>query len=280
MRFCVLNEVKKIMKLYQIKKDLIAKGIDEYEVREILLNVLNVDNLDSQQELTASQVRDILKAGKKHLKGMPVNKIFGVAYFYGMKLNINNHVLAPRSDTEVLVERVLQDINPQDKVLDLCTGSGAIALALAKYGNANVSAVDISRLALRVAKSNAQSLGLNVDILRSDMFSKVSGKYDIITCNPPYISATEYKTLDKSVRKYDPKLALVGKDNGMQFYKRLANECKDYLVDGGRLYMEIGYNQAQDVKDIFTREEYTDIEIIQDLGGRDRVIKVTKKEQL
>lgn len=268
------------MKLYQIKKALIAKGIDEYEVREILLNVLNVDNLDSQQELTASQVRDILKAGKKYLKGMPVNKIFGVAYFYGMKLNINSHVLAPRSDTEVLVERVLQDINPQDKVLDLCTGSGAIALAIAKYGNANVSAVDISRRALQVAKRNAQSLGLNVDILRSDMFSKVSGKYDIITCNPPYISATEYKTLDKSVRKYDPKLALVGKDNGLQFYKRLANECKDYLVDGGRLYMEIGYNQAQDVKDIFTREEYTDIEIIQDLGGRDRVIKVTKKEQL
>ena len=210
---------------------------------------------------------------EKRLGHMPIQYILNKAYFCGLPLYVNENVLIPRFDTEVLVEEVLK-ISKKDKskrILDICTGSGAIAIALKKLGGFDkVDALDISDKALEVAKRNAKELDLDINFLKSDMFSSLTSeiKYDIIVSNPPYIQSDVVDTLESEVKDFEPSLALDGDADGMKFYKIIAENYEDYLADNGVLALEIGYDEADDIRALF---EGKNVVIKKDLANLDRV---------
>ena len=210
---------------------------------------------------------------KKRLGHMPIQYILNKAYFCGLPLYVNENVLIPRFDTEVLVEEVLK-ISKKDKskrILDICTGSGAIAIALKKLGGfERVDALDISDKALEVARRNANELNLDINFLKSDMFSSLTceNKYDIIVSNPPYIQSDVVDTLESEVKDFEPRLALDGDADGMKFYKIIAENYENYLADNGVLALEIGYDEADDIRALF---EGKNVVIKKDLANLDRV---------
>ena len=210
---------------------------------------------------------------KKRLGHMPIQYILNKAYFCGLPLYVNENVLIPRFDTEVLVEEVLK-ISKKDRskrILDICTGSGAIAIALKKLGGfERVDALDISDKALEVAKKNAKELNLDINFLKSDMFSSLTceNKYDIIVSNPPYIQSDVVDTLESEVKDFEPRLALDGDADGMKFYKIIAKNYEKYLADNGVLALEIGYDEADDISALF---EGKNVVIKKDLANLDRV---------
>ena len=268
---CKLNILRKIA-----KSRLNLAGIDERDVDYIIGYELNMPLTEiplSTRDLTKRQYNSIIKKVKLRCKHKPITKIFGKAYFYGNEFIVNEHVLSPRFETEILVDEALEVIKTNDRVLDLCTGSGCIAVSIAKSVDAYVEACDISKKALKVAKRNAKLNNVNVDIYQSNMFSKVQGKFNVIVSNPPYIETEVVKTLDKEVVEHDPNLALDGGSDGLKFYREIANSIKNYLLDGGVLLMEIGYNQGDAVTNIF-KDIATDIEIVKDYGFNDRVVIV------
>jgi len=220
-----------------------------------------------------SKLDTLNKYVKKRLGHMPIQYILNKAYFCGLPLYVNENVLIPRFDTEVLVEEVLK-ISKKDKskrILDICTGSGAMAIALKKLGGfERVDALDISDKALEVAKRNANELDLNINFLKSDMFSSLTceNKYDIIVSNPPYIQSDVVDTLESEVKDFEPRLALDGDADGMKFYKIIAENYEDYLVDNGVLALEIGYDEANDIRALF---EGKNVVIKKDLANLDRV---------
>ena len=225
------------------------------------------------------EIEDISKLDKlneyveKRLGHMPIQYILNKAYFCGLPLYVNENVLIPRFDTEVLVEEVLA-LSKKDKskrILDMCTGSGAIAIALKKLGGFDkVDALDISDKALEVAKRNAKELDLDINFLKSDMFSSLTSeiKYDIIVSNPPYIQSDVVDTLENEVKDFEPRLALDGDADGMKFYKIIAKNYEDYLADNGVLALEIGYDEADDIRALF---EGKNVVIKKDLANLDRV---------
>lgn len=210
---------------------------------------------------------------KKRLGHMPIQYILNKAYFCGLPLYVNENVLIPRFDTEVLVEEVLK-LSKKDKskrILDICTGSGAIAIALKKLGGfERVDALDISDKALEVARRNANELSLDISFLKSDMFSSLTceNKYDIIVSNPPYIQSDVVDTLESEVKDFEPRLALDGDADGMKFYKIIAENYENYLADNGVLALEIGYDEANDIRTLF---EGKNVVIKKDLANLDRV---------
>ena len=210
---------------------------------------------------------------KKRLGHMPIQYILNRAYFCGLPLYVNENVLIPRFDTEVLVEEVLK-ISKKDKskrILDICTGSGAIAIALKKLGGfERVDALDISDKALEVARRNANELDSDINFLKSDMFSSLTceNKYDIIVSNPPYIQSDVVDTLESEVKDFEPRLALDGDADGMKFYKIIAKNYEKYLADNGVLALEIGYDEADDIRALF---EGKNVVIKKDLANLDRV---------
>lgn len=225
------------------------------------------------------EIEDISKLDRlneyveKRLGHMPIQYILNKAYFCGLPLYVNENVLIPRFDTEVLVEEVLA-LSKKDKskrILDMCTGSGAIAIALKKLGGFDkVDALDISDKALEVAKRNAKELDLDINFLKSDMFSSLTSeiKYDIIVSNPPYIQSDVVDTLENEVKDFEPRLALDGDADGMKFYKIIAENYENYLADNGVLALEIGYDEADDIRALF---EGKNVVIKKDLANLDRV---------
>ena len=225
------------------------------------------------------EIEDISKLDRlneyveKRLGHMPIQYILNKAYFCGLPLYVNENVLIPRFDTEVLVEEVLA-LSKKDKskrILDICTGSGAIAIALKKLGGfERVDALDISDNALEVARRNAKELDLDINFLKSDMFSSLTSeiKYDIIVSNPPYIQSDVVDTLENEVKDFEPRLALDGDVDGMKFYKVIAENYEDYLADNGVLALEIGYDEADDIRALF---EGKNVVIKKDLANLDRV---------
>lgn len=267
---CKLNVVRKIM-----KNRLALAEIDEVEADYILSYELNIPITEvkfSTMDLSKNQYNSVIKKLKQRCKHKPITKIFGKAYFYGEEFVVNKHVLSPRFDTELLVDKAIDYIKPNDRVLDLCTGSGCIAVSIAKNTEAYVEACDISKKALKIAKKNVKKHNVKVDVYQSNMFEKVQGKFNVIISNPPYIEKDVIDTLDKEVKDYDPLLALDGGKDGLDFYREILNNIKQYLLDGGVLLMEIGYNQAEAVKEIF--KHTNDVEIIKDYNGNDRVVIV------
>lgn len=207
-------------------------------------------------------------------EGMPVSKIIEKRMFWGRSFAINRDVLDPRADTETLIAEALA-LGPQARVLDLGTGSGAIALTLAaQWPQASVVASDISAQALVVAMQNCAALGLceRVTLLRSDWFMQIEGRFDLILSNPPYIALEEWEGLDFDVRMFDPRIALTDEGDGLSAYRVLTLGAGAHLNTGGRLMVEIGHTQRVAVEALFEVAGFTEIQSLSDMAGRDRAI--------
>lgn len=268
---CKLNIVRKVA-----KNRLNLAGIDERDADYIIGYELNMPITEipfSNQDLSKKQYKSVIKKIKLRCKRKPITKIFGKAFFCGSEFCVNKHVLSPRFDTELLVEKALDYIKSNDRVLDLCTGSGCIAVGIAKRIDAYVEGCDISSKALKVAKKNAKLHNVKVDMYQSNMFDKVQGKFNVIVSNPPYIETEVIKTLDKEVLEHDPILALDGGNDGLDFYRDIASNVKNYLLDNGVLLLEIGYNQGESVSNLF-KDIAKDIQVIKDYNNNDRVVIV------
>lgn len=267
------NAVKK-MERYQIE--------DAYrKARILLMNRLKIqkEQLFSylDKEATSDQIQWYENAVDMLCFGKPIQYMINEQEFMKMKFYVDESVLIPQPDTETLVEEAILCLQGKQKVLDLCTGSGAIAVSIAKYTKAQVTASDISRNALEIAKKNAKNNEVDVCYVLSDLFENIQGKFDMIISNPPYIKTNVIPTLSKEVQK-EPHLALDGGTDGLVFYKKIAKEADLYLVSNGYLLLEIGYDQKDRVIELFQQtNKYDKIECIQDLEGNDRVIKMKKK---
>lgn len=207
---------------------------------------------------------------KSHI---PLQHITGVQEFMGLEFCVNEHVLVPRQDTEVLVEHVLEVLKPGMSVLDMCTGSGCILISLLKLREGvSGTGVDISEDALKVATKNRDKIGVNADLLQSDLFENVTGKYDVIVSNPPYIRTTVIEELEEEVKLHDPFIALDGKEDGLYFYRKIVEQSPGFLNDGGKLYFEIGHDQGEDVKKLMENAGFSGVSVKKDLAGLDRVV--------
>ncbi|MBO1871708.1 peptide chain release factor N(5)-glutamine methyltransferase [Lachnoanaerobaculum sp. Marseille-Q4761] len=246
---------------------------------DILLLIYEIFDLDFSKwtMYKYETIKDISKLEtlkeyvEKRLTNMPVQYIVNKAYFCGLPLYVDENVLIPRFDTEVLVEEVLNLGDKNKKILDVCTGSGAIAIALKKLGKfERVDALDISEEALKIAKKNAKALECDINFLKSDMFSSLTSenKYDIIVSNPPYIQSHIVDSLERQVKDFEPRLALDGDIDGMKFYKIIEKNFMNFLSTGGILALEIGYDEASDIKNLFEDKK---VIIKKDLAGLDRV---------
>jgi len=211
--------------------------------------------------------------------------LLGKTRFYGLDLRVNKDVLVPRYETEVLVDEVLSCINSGDhrsplRILDLCTGSGAIAIAIGKTGGRlpplHIVAADISKEALTVARANALLHGVDIEFIHSNMFENVSGKFDTIVSNPPYVRTADIGVEDPQTLK-EPRMALDGGTDGLDFYRIIAERAGEYLTSGGMLFLEIGYDQGDDVSELLRSHKWSNIEVIKDKGGRNRVVKACWK---
>ena len=191
----------------------------------------------------------------------------------GLEFLVDENVLIPRQDTEILVEEVLRELTDGSRILDLCTGSGCILLSLLHYSNDCVGVgSDISEEALCVARKNAERLGIRADFLCGDLFERVGGRYDFIVSNPPYIASGEIRKLMEEVRLHEPLSALDGHEDGLFFYRRIIGECPDYLVRGGSLYLEIGWDQGGAVKALMEEAGFHEVRVTKDYAGLDRVV--------
>ena len=228
----------------------------------------------SEDEAPKEGEESYLAAINERMSRRPLGYIIGEAPFYGRDFYVNEDVLIPRFDTEVLVFEALSLMHEGDRVLDLCTGSGCIPVTLALEGPAGcrIDALDISKGALAVAEKNAARHRAAVNFILSDLFENISGRYAIITANPPYIPSGVIATLMPEVRDHEPRIALDGASDGLYFYVRIAAEAKDHLEEGGHLVMEIGYDQGEAVSRILREAGYHDVRIVKDLAGLDRVV--------
>ena len=193
----------------------------------------------------------------------------------GLEFGVNEYVLVPRQDTEILVESVLDILEGGMEVLDMCTGSGCILISLLKlcsFADVRGVGADVSEHALKVACENAEKLGVDVKFLHSDLFSNVEGKYDVIVSNPPYIRTAVIEELKEEVKLHDPFIALDGKEDGLYFYRRIVDESTNHLKKGGKLYFEIGYDQGEDVSRLMREAGFADVTVKKDLAGLDRVV--------
>lgn len=237
--------------------------------------------MDANMEcLDEKLVEDYLQVVELRGNHIPLQHITKTQDFMGMTFRVNENVLIPRQDTEVLVEKALSVVKAGDQVLDMCTGSGCIAISIAKLKNVSVTAVDISPKALEVAKGNADNLDAsNVKFVESNLFEKLKEdstsknckKYDIIVSNPPYIKSLDVEDLMIEVKDHEPRLALDGDEDGLKFYRAITMEAKEFLKSGGYLMYEIGCDQAEDLRVIMEENGFKDIETIKDLAGLDRV---------
>ncbi len=253
-----------------------ANGIEEIAEAEWIVSItlgVKRDEVYLNNLVTPKYVEKVNGVVEERITGKPLWYCVGDADFYGYKIKVDNRVLIPRPETEELVLRAKEYITDKSQVLDLCTGSGAIAIAIKKETNASVTAVDISEEALELARENAKINGAEIEFIKSDMFSSIENKkFDVILSNPPYIKSEDLSGLQKEVKDFEPMLALDGGEDGLKFYKIIAENVRNYLNEKGVLLMEIGYNQSEEVKGLFSG--YKEISTIKDLENKDRIIKV------
>ena len=277
------------MKLARMFKDfeekLVAKGEEAESLSFVYRSLKNLSFTDFifalQQEVTEEEKQLVEEIYTKLVAHIPAQYIIGYAEFYGMQLKVDERVLIPRPETEELVEFILSE-NPKDKlnVLDIGTGSGAIALALAKNRpDWSITAADISQDALELAMENAKTQDLNLSFIKSDCFSEISAKYDIIVSNPPYISREDQEEVGLNVLHSEPHLALFADEDGLAIYRRIAEDSKDYLNDGGKIYLEIGYKQGQNVPALFMENlPEKRVRTLKDQFGQDRMVVIDDGE--
>ena len=252
---------------------IIAKVLAKY--------ILNLNN----NELVSNDNKEISEEEKTRyylalieiMQGMPLQYITNNQEFYGLDLYVDENVLIPQPDTEILVEEVINICKKYDgkiKILDICSGSGAIGISIAKnISNANIVLGDISEKAIEIAKKNAEKNGVSerVKFLKTNMFENIKEEFDIIVSNPPYIETKTIEELSKQVQS-EPHIALDGGEDGLDFYRILSNDAKKYLKKDGYLCVEIGYNQRENVEKLLKERNYKNIYSKKDLSGNDRII--------
>ena len=283
--------------LWQGVQELNKAGVPDpqLDARYLLLEVFHL-NLASflalkarelgKDEETEGKCREFMRLIEARAGRTPLQHLTGTQEFMGFEFLVNEHVLIPRQDTETLVELVLQEQKGKDAaLLDVCTGSGCIAISLALMGGfRDVTALDVSREALMVAARNAQRLLKehegDFNLIESDMFERLEPdrRYDIIVSNPPYIPSHDIEGLEPEVRDYEPRMALDGRVDGLAFYRILAQGCRKHLAPGGCVYMEIGFDQGLPVRQMFEAHGYVQVEVMKDMAGLDRVVRAGWKE--
>ena len=261
-----------------------AAGIEEaaLDARLLLEAVCGTDRNDllvhGEQPVEPEAEEKYLNWIRQRAEHIPLQQLTGEQGFMGLTFSVNEHVLIPRQDTEILVEEVLKELHDGMRVLDMCTGSGCILLSLLHYCNdCEGLGVDLSAEALEVAGRNVLKVltpekAEHAHFLQSDLFEKVEGKFEIIVSNPPYIASAEVEKLMPEVRDHEPRMALDGTEDGLYFYRRIIEEAGKHLVSSGMLFFEIGYDQGQAVSELMRTEGYCDVQVVQDYAGLDRVV--------
>lgn len=281
------------MKIYELlkygKEELTKYNIEDVNIKAklLLMHLLEVSKeyliINSNKEVISENIVKYKKGLEELINGKPIQYITNIQEFMGLEFYVDKNVLIPQPDTEILVEEVIKLSNSFDKeisILDMCTGSGAIAISLKKYiSNVQITAVDVSETALEIAKKNAINHGVDIEFIKSDMFDNLlNRRYDLIVSNPPYIETEIINNLSKEVQN-EPKLALDGGEDGLKFYKIFSKEAYMYLNKGGYLFLEIGYNQKESVMRLLNNEFFYDVKCVKDISGLDRVIIARKKEE-
>lgn len=274
-----IAEAKKILEENNIvDADLKAKEIMQYylemEPKDIIKNYRNEYDFTKFFEMI-----------EKVSKNTPFQYVIGKAWFYGKEYIVDENVLIPRIDSEILAHEIISKVQEMEdsgrkeiSILEIGTGSGAIAITAVENTNANILAVDISEGAINIAKENMKIHDIQenrMDVILSDIYENVTGKFDIIFSNPPYIRSGDLKDLDQDVLK-EPHLALDGGESGLDYYIKIIGDAKDYLKEDGYIIFEIGYDQRKDIEKIAKDVGYTSVECIKDMENRDRVIIIRK----
>ena len=238
--------------------------------------------IHEEDKVTDQENRDYREQIRNRGEHIPLQQLTHEAYFYGMKFCVDENVLAPRPDTETLVEEVLKEL-PADqelKILDMCTGSGCILLSiLANRKKARGTGADLSEKALAVAKRNGQNCQAKAQWICSDLFEKIKGKYDAIVSNPPYIRTSVIQGLMEEVRLHEPYMALDGHEDGLFFYRKILDQAGEHLKPGGLLAFEIGYDQGEEVSSLMEEKGYIQVRTVKDLAGLDRVVTGRKNQE-
>jgi len=229
--------------------------------------------LHMMEDMSEEEEQEYDSVLRKRAEHIPLQYITGEQEFMGLRFQVNSNVLIPRQDTEVLVEEALKRVQPGMEVLDMCTGSGCIIISILKHASeVRGTAADISKQALIVAKENAKLNEVPVIFEASDLFDHIKGEFDMIVSNPPYIRTEVIATLMPEVRDFEPNSALDGMDDGLHFYRKIVEESVSYLKPGGYLLFEIGYDQGEDVSALMRQAGYTEVTVVKDLAGLDRVV--------
>ena len=255
-------------------------NIDEEDAEWIFALVLDIPKSSVATEekiLKVAQAKEIIRIADERLTGRPLWYIIGDTDFCGYKIKVDERVLIPRPETEEMAMMAVAIAEEGNNILDLCTGSGALAIAIYKElersnRKVKMTAVDISADALELAKENAEANEADILFIQSDLFSRIRGRFDVIVSNPPYIPTAEIDTLQREVKDYEPRLALDGGADGLDIYRRIAAEASKYLNRGGTLIMEVGAGQAADVVKMFRGNSYS--MVVQDFNGIDRYVKI------
>ncbi len=266
--------------LSDIKNQLLENA--EFEAKEIVMAALGLSRneliLNPNRKVTDTDLQKATDMVKRRVMGEPLQYILGFSEFMSLKFNVNSHTLIPRSDTETLVELLIERIGDKKAtLLDIGTGTGCIGISIAKYTSADVTLADISKEALKTANENAEQNSVTVKTLNIDILNEIpQGKYDIVVSNPPYIKSEIIPTLQTEVKDHEPLSALDGGDDGLIFYRRITQIAPHILNDGGILAYEIGYDQGDEVKDLMEKD-FCNVGVIKDLCGNDRVVIGIKK---
>ena len=268
-----------------------AAGIEEaiLDARLLLEAVCGTDRNDllvhGDQPVAPEAEEKYLNWIRQRAEHIPLQQLTGEQDFMGLTFSVNEYVLIPRQDTEILVEEVLKELHDGMRILDMCTGSGCILLSLLHYSNdCEGLGVDLSAEALEVAGRNVLKAltpekAEHAHFLQSDLFEKVEGKFEIIVSNPPYIASAEVEKLMPEVRDHEPRMALDGTEDGLYFYRRIIEEAGKHLVSSGMLFFEIGYDQGQAVSELMRAQGYREVQVAQDYAGLDRVVFGTYVER-
>ncbi len=263
--------------LAETKKKFAEQGIDESDAEWIYSIYLNMPRsaLSEQRMVKPGETRKINEVIEERLTGRPLWYIIGDVQFYDCTIRVDERALIPRPETEILAQQAVMAIENGDKVLDMCTGSGCIAVSVAKHldgKKVSITAADVSDAAIMLARENANYNSVDINFVQSDLFSHVHGRFNLIICNPPYIKSSEISTLQSEVRDFEPRIALDGGEDGLDFYRRLAKEVTRYITRGGLLMVEVGEGQAEDVLKLFDKREYA--MVVKDFAGVDRFLKI------
>ncbi len=284
------NKKNTIRNLISAARDELNKsgaGEGNIDAQIFMMKAVNMDKtgilVNHDYELNEEQIADFRTMVEKRKSGIPSQYIVGKCEFMGYDFFVDENVLIPRADTEVLVEKVLEfSVEKKFKnILDMCTGSGCIAISLVLNGIKKAVGADISQGALNIAKKNAEynDVKNKTEFIHSNLFENINGIFDAIVSNPPYIPKEDIKSLMREVKDHEPLSALDGGEDGLDFYREITKQSRKYLKDGGMLFYEIGYNQSEDLHKIMEENGFEKVTIVKDYAGLDRVVFGTKTER-